>query len=142
MTNANATRLQLTIDGRSVAVEAGTTVAAALVMAGAGGTRTSVSGQARAALCGMGVCQECRATIDGRAHALACQTRCREGQVVCTTVATATANVANVANAANVASAASASNVASAASASNASNAANAANASNGTNGTTTTGTR
>lgn len=86
MTNTNATHLHLTIDGRRVAVEAGTTVAAALVIAGASGTRTSVSGQPRAALCGMGVCQECRVTIDGRAHALACQTLCRDGQVVCTTV--------------------------------------------------------
>lgn len=86
MTNASAIHLHLTIDGRRVAVEAGTTVAAALVIAGASGTRRSVSGQTRAALCGMGVCQECRVTIDGRAHALACQTLCRDGQVVCTTV--------------------------------------------------------
>ncbi|OAJ62337.1 2Fe-2S iron-sulfur cluster-binding protein [Paraburkholderia ginsengiterrae] len=79
-----AARLHLTIDGRQIEVEAGTTVAAALVLAEAGGTRLSVSGQPRAALCGMGVCQECRVTIDGRAHALACQTLCREGQIVLT----------------------------------------------------------
>ncbi|HEX7906893.1 MAG TPA: (2Fe-2S)-binding protein [Paraburkholderia sp.] len=77
-----AARIHLTIDGRRIDVEAGTTVAAALVIAGVGGTRLSVSGQTRAALCGMGVCQECRVTIDGRAHALACQTLCREGQIV------------------------------------------------------------
>lgn len=88
MTNANQARLRLTIDGGSIEVEVGTTVAAALVIAGMSGTRASVSGQPRAALCGMGVCQECRVTIDGRAHALACQTLCCEGQVVCTTVAT------------------------------------------------------
>ena len=74
--------IRLTIDDRSIDVEAGTTVAAALVMAGMRGTRMSVSGQAREALCGMGVCQECRVTIDGRAHVLACQTLCRDGQVV------------------------------------------------------------
>ncbi|MFM0074695.1 (2Fe-2S)-binding protein [Paraburkholderia sediminicola] len=96
MADADATRVHLTIDGRSIEVEAGTIVAAALVMVGAGGTRTSVSGQPRAALCGMGVCQECRVTIDGRPHALACQTLCREGQVVCTAVA-----VANAVNATN-----------------------------------------
>ncbi|OWJ62189.1 hypothetical protein BWU74_04055 [Paraburkholderia caledonica] len=28
------------------------------------------------------VCQECSVTIDGRAHALACQTLCRDGQAV------------------------------------------------------------
>ena len=97
MTNADAARLRLTIDGRSIDVEAGTTVAAALVMAGVRGTRMSVSGQVRAALCGMGVCQECRVTIDGRAHALACQTLCREGQIVRT--AAATANALNATNA-------------------------------------------
>ena len=77
-----ATRVGVTINGRRIHVDAGTTVAAALVLAGVRGTRMSVSGQPRAALCGMGVCQECRVTIDGRAHALACQTLCREGQVV------------------------------------------------------------
>ncbi|RKE38298.1 2Fe-2S iron-sulfur cluster protein [Paraburkholderia sp. BL23I1N1] len=98
MTKANATRLHLAIDGRSVTVEAGTTVAAALVMAGASGTRRSISGEVRAALCGMGVCQECRVTIDGRAHVLACQTLCREGQMVCT-VADASASASASASA-------------------------------------------
>lgn len=77
-------RVRLTIDGQHIEVEAGMTVAAALVVMGLRATRRSVSGEPRAALCGMGVCQECRVTIDGRAHALACQTLCREGQVVCT----------------------------------------------------------
>jgi len=78
-------RVRVTIDARTVEVEAGTLVVAALALAGLRGTRTSVSGQPRAALCGMGVCQECRVTIDGRAHALACQTVCRDGQVIQTT---------------------------------------------------------
>ncbi|MFM0392405.1 (2Fe-2S)-binding protein [Paraburkholderia phytofirmans] len=77
-----ATRVSVTINGHRIDVDAGTTVAAALVLAGVRSTRMSVSGQPRAALCGMGVCQECRVTIDGRAHALACQTLCREGQIV------------------------------------------------------------
>lgn len=75
-----ATPVSVTINGHRIDVDAGTTVAAALVLAGVRSTRMSVSGQPRAALCGMGVCQECRVTIDGRAHALACQTLCREGQ--------------------------------------------------------------
>ncbi|MGE8489237.1 MAG: (2Fe-2S)-binding protein [Paraburkholderia nemoris] len=77
-----ATRVSVTINGHRIDVDAGTSVAAALVLAGVRSTRMSVSGQPRAALCGMGVCQECRVTIDGRAHALACQTLCREGQIV------------------------------------------------------------
>jgi D-hydroxyproline dehydrogenase subunit gamma len=98
MTNADAARVHLTIDGRSVEVEAGTSVAAALVIAGTRGSRTSVSGQPRAALCGMGVCQECRVTIDGRAHVLACQTLCREGQAVCSAGETDAANATNAAS--------------------------------------------
>jgi predicted molibdopterin-dependent oxidoreductase YjgC len=83
MNSASATtRVSLTINGHRIDVEAGTTVIAALLLAGVRSTRLSVSGLPRAALCGMGVCQECRVTIDGRAHALTCQTVCREGQIV------------------------------------------------------------
>ncbi|WP_027801422.1 (2Fe-2S)-binding protein [Paraburkholderia dilworthii] len=83
MTENGAARLRLNIDGVSIEVDPGTTVAAALVIAGAkSGTRVSVGGEPRAAFCGMGVCQECRVTIDGRAHALACQTLCCDGQTV------------------------------------------------------------
>jgi predicted molibdopterin-dependent oxidoreductase YjgC len=71
------------IDGSPLGVQPDTTVAAALVVRyGVRGTRSSVHGQPRAALCGMGVCQECRVTIDERAHALACQTMCKDGMVV------------------------------------------------------------
>ena len=82
MIGVDATRIHLTVDGRGIEVEAGTTVAAALAIAGVSGSRLSVTGEPREALCGMGVCQECRVTIDGRAHALACQTLCRDGQRV------------------------------------------------------------
>ncbi|MFM0691821.1 (2Fe-2S)-binding protein [Paraburkholderia graminis] len=83
MSEGGVARVRVTIDGVSVEVDAGTTVAAALVVGGcASGTRLSVRGEPRAVLCGMGVCQECRVTVDGRAHVLACQTLCREGQVV------------------------------------------------------------
>jgi D-hydroxyproline dehydrogenase subunit alpha len=34
--------------------------------------RTSVTGEPRAPLCGMGVCHECRVTVGGNAHQLAC----------------------------------------------------------------------
>ncbi|MFT4065797.1 (2Fe-2S)-binding protein [Paraburkholderia sp.] len=82
MTDARAARIHLTVDSRDIEVESGTTVAAALAIAGVSGSRLSVKGEPREALCGMGVCQECRVTIDGRAHALACQTLCRDGQRV------------------------------------------------------------
>ena len=74
----------LTVNRQHVHVVAGTSVAAAIAMTGNGVTRLSVSGQPRAPLCGMGVCQECRVTIDGRPHQLACQTPCADGMSVIT----------------------------------------------------------
>lgn len=47
------------------------TLAAALARAGQP-FRTSVTGEPRAPLCGMGVCHECRVTVGGDAHQLAC----------------------------------------------------------------------
>lgn len=68
-------RVNLHINGQPVSVPAGCSVAAALAIAGSGITRTSVSGEARAPLCGMGICQECRVSING-VRRLACQTTC------------------------------------------------------------------
>jgi D-hydroxyproline dehydrogenase subunit gamma len=82
--NAEGT-ISVSVDGKIVVVEKGTLIVAALVKEGLRGTRTSVSGQPRAALCGMGICQECRVTVDNRAHVLACQTMCRDGQIIRTT---------------------------------------------------------
>ncbi len=65
----------LFLDGRPLSVANGTSVAAALALGADGCSRTSVSGQRRAPLCGMGICQECRVLIDGRRR-LACQTLC------------------------------------------------------------------
>lgn len=76
--------LTLHIDGQAVRVPAGASVAAALCIAnraGLGVTRTSVSGQARAPFCGMGICHECRVAING-SRQLACQTRCTDGMRV------------------------------------------------------------
>jgi predicted molibdopterin-dependent oxidoreductase YjgC len=72
----------LTIDGQPVQVAPGASVAAAVALAGSMVTRRSVTGMARAPLCGMGVCQECRVTIDGRPHQLSCQTPCAPGMQV------------------------------------------------------------
>ena len=79
--------ITLTIDGRSASVAPGTTVAAAIAAAAyraARVTRRSVGGHLRAPLCGMGVCQECRVTVNGRAHVLSCQTLCLPGMDVLT----------------------------------------------------------
>jgi predicted molibdopterin-dependent oxidoreductase YjgC len=75
----------ITVDGRALTVPAGTTVAVALLMNGRTRFRTSVTGEPRNPLCGMGTCLECRLTIDGRAHCRSCQVACREGLEVVTT---------------------------------------------------------
>jgi predicted molibdopterin-dependent oxidoreductase YjgC len=69
------------VDGRAARVPAGISVAAALALLGSGCSRISVAGQARAPVCGMGICQECRLLVDGRQR-LACQTLCAQGMRV------------------------------------------------------------
>ena len=66
------------IDGQALAVPTGSSVAAALAATPTGWARLSVGGEARAPVCGMGLCPGCRVTIDGRRQ-LACQTVCRDG---------------------------------------------------------------
>lgn len=74
--------MTLRINGKQAEVPAGVTVAAALAIAGQLATRLSVTGEPRAPLCGMGVCFECRVTINGRPHCRACQTDAAEGMEV------------------------------------------------------------
>lgn len=74
--------VRVEINGNAVHVSAGTTVAAAVINTGVTAFRRSVGGEARGPLCGMGICYECRVTIDGTAHARSCQIVCREGMRV------------------------------------------------------------
>jgi len=75
-------RVRLRLNGRSTEAEAGVTVAAALANAGIAGCRISASGEVRAPLCAMGVCWECRVTVDGEPHVRACMTVVRDGMEV------------------------------------------------------------
>jgi sarcosine oxidase subunit alpha len=77
-----ADTVKLTVDGVSVAVPAGSMVSTAVVMSGKSGFRRSVTGEPRAPLCGMGICFECRVTIDGRKHMKSCQVPCAAGMEV------------------------------------------------------------
>ena len=74
--------VKLSVNGVAVAVPAGAMVSTAVAMAGVGVYRRSVSGEPRGPLCGMGICFECRVTIDGRAHCRSCQVVCRPGMEV------------------------------------------------------------
>ncbi|MGH9412953.1 MAG: 2Fe-2S iron-sulfur cluster-binding protein, partial [Terriglobales bacterium] len=74
----------ITVDGQPVAIQAGVSVAAA-VAAAKGVTRHSVSGEGRGPLCAMGICFECRVSIDGHAHQRSCQIPAAAGMCVSTT---------------------------------------------------------
>jgi D-hydroxyproline dehydrogenase subunit gamma len=77
--------ITLTVNGKPVTVTAGASVAAAILIAGEAAFRHSVSGQPRGPLCGMGICYECRVTIDRIAQCRSCQIPCRSGMQVVTT---------------------------------------------------------
>jgi sarcosine oxidase subunit alpha len=70
------------INGRSVEVPEGTMVSAAVAVAGVSVFRRSVTGEPRAPLCGMGICFECRVTVDGHPHVRSCQVVCQPGMEV------------------------------------------------------------
>lgn len=80
-----ALTISLMVDGSPVAAARGDTVAAALLAAGITEfCRSPVSQSARAPFCGMGVCFDCRVTIDGEASRQACLTPVRDGMTVVT----------------------------------------------------------
>ncbi|MFZ1701696.1 MAG: (2Fe-2S)-binding protein [Pyrinomonadaceae bacterium] len=76
--------ITITINKRSVSVGDGTTVAAAVIAHGSDHFQRSVKGQPRGPLCGMGICFECRVTINGGAHQRSCNIVATEGMEVVT----------------------------------------------------------
>ena len=84
MSAAKALHVSLRVDGRTLSVAEGISVAAAIAIAGAIPLRRSSSGEGRAPLCGMGVCFECRATVDGMEQQRTCLLPVAEGMEVVT----------------------------------------------------------
>ena len=76
--------IRVSVNGVPVAVQAGTTVAAAILQCGESRFRQSVTGEPRGPLCGMGICFECRVRVDGVAHTKSCQTLCMPGMEIAT----------------------------------------------------------
>ena len=79
---AKEERITIVVDDRECMVRAGTTVAAALLELDVLAFRRSVTGEARAPLCGMGICYECRVEIDGVAGRRACLVMVEAGQLL------------------------------------------------------------
>lgn len=78
-------RFEIRLDGDAVGVEEGQTVAAALIASGRRSwRRTRRAGQPRGAFCGIGVCFDCLATINGVPNQRACLMEARPGDVVTT----------------------------------------------------------
>lgn len=71
--------VSITVNGASITVPSGTTALAAILSTGAASVRRSVSGVPRGPLCGMGVCFECRATVNRRRHSRTCEILCAPG---------------------------------------------------------------
>lgn len=84
MSPAVTTLVSLQVDGRTVCVAKGVSVAAAIASAGAIPLRRSPLGEGRAPFCGMGVCFECRATVDGAEQMRTCLLLVAEGMEVTT----------------------------------------------------------
>ncbi|CAN5579630.1 2Fe-2S iron-sulfur cluster-binding protein [soil metagenome] len=74
--------ISLTVNKKEVAVDDGSTVAAAVFAAGLDAFRLSVGGMRRGPLCGMGVCFECRVTIDGVRFSRSCNVLAADGMEV------------------------------------------------------------
>jgi predicted molibdopterin-dependent oxidoreductase YjgC len=67
------------VNGVLVTMPVGSMVSAAVLTAGVSSFRRSVTGEPRGPLCGMGICFECRVTIDVEMHVRSCQTICENG---------------------------------------------------------------
>jgi D-hydroxyproline dehydrogenase subunit gamma len=76
------------VDDRRVRIPAGITVAAALLNLDVWSFRTSTSGESRGPVCGMGVCAECRVTIDDAPHQRACTIAVADGMRIRTAAST------------------------------------------------------
>jgi hypothetical protein len=74
-------QVTVAVNGLPVTVPLGTTVAVAVTMARQA-SRTSVNREPRGPLCGMGICFECRAVINGQPHCRSCQILCEPGMEV------------------------------------------------------------
>ena len=71
----------LKVNGVEVSVPLGASVAVAITLAGQA-CRRSVGGEPRGPLCGMGICFECRANVNGKPHSRSCQVPCTPGMDV------------------------------------------------------------
>lgn len=75
-------KITLKINGKEIAVLAGSTVATAVFATQSSFFRRSVSGKPRSPLCGMGVCFECRVKINEVWHQRSCLILAENGMII------------------------------------------------------------
>lgn len=78
---APANTVTVHVNGMPLQAPLGAMLAAILLNQG-DACRISEAGERRTALCGMGICFECRAVVDGVPHQRTCQIICRDGMAV------------------------------------------------------------
>lgn len=76
--------VEISVNGSPLTVQSGTTVAAAVLLAGVAAFRRSVTGEPRGPLCGMGICYECRVAVNRVRHVKSCQVLCEAGMEIAT----------------------------------------------------------
>jgi D-hydroxyproline dehydrogenase subunit gamma len=74
--------IEIVVNAKVLRVEPGVTVASALLNNDHHVFRRSTTGEVRAPVCGMGICYECRVTINGVAHQRACMVIVEHGMRV------------------------------------------------------------
>lgn len=74
--------VRISVDGKDHRAPEGISLAAALLNSGYPAFRTSVGGELRGPVCGMGTCFECRVTIDGVPGRRSCLVTVRDGMTV------------------------------------------------------------
>jgi sarcosine oxidase subunit alpha len=75
-------QISFVLNGQPARAPAACTVAVAVLANGVKCFRRSISREERSPLCGMGICFECRLSIDGRPHQKSCQILLAPGMVV------------------------------------------------------------
>jgi hypothetical protein len=74
--------VQIVFNDTPIVARTGQSVAAALMAAGERCLRIDEAGNPKGVLCGIGVCWECRCTINGITNTRACMTQVAPGMVV------------------------------------------------------------
>jgi hypothetical protein len=81
--DAGAPSLTVSVEGRTVAVPAGASAAAAVLLAGLPAIReTGITGAPRAPYCMMGICFDCLAEIDGIPNRQSCMVTVASGMTI------------------------------------------------------------